>query len=110
MILRSRKKQLPANVIRTDTLLEKAMLTGRLADTLCSGTITAAQISVGTLSGGLLPTPPVSGSQCVIGEAGPEVIMPLKRAADGKLGVITSGQFSINETYLAFLKHHGLIK
>lgn len=24
--------------------------------------------------------------------------------------VITSGQFSINETYLAFLKHHGLIK
>lgn len=24
--------------------------------------------------------------------------------------VITSGQFSINETYLAFLKHHGIIK
>lgn len=47
-------------------------------------------------NGGVVNTPtffPLSGSQAgVMGEAGPEAIMPLKRGANGKLGVEASGQ------------------
>ena len=37
----------------------------------------------------------------VMGEAGPEAIMPLKRGADGKLGVAVAGHFGANRAAMA---------
>lgn len=45
-------------------------------------------------SGGIVNSPvlfPMRGGAGVMGEAGPEAIMPLARGADGKLGVRTTG-------------------
>jgi phage-related minor tail protein len=45
-------------------------------------------------SGGIVNSPvlfPMRGGTGLMGEAGPEAIMPLARSADGKLGVRTSG-------------------
>lgn len=44
--------------------------------------------------GGVVSQPtyfPMRGATGLMGEAGPEAIMPLRRGADGKLGVISSG-------------------
>ena len=44
--------------------------------------------------GGVVSTPthfPMQGATGLMGEAGPEAIMPLTRGADGKLGVRASG-------------------
>ena len=49
-------------------------------------------------NGGVVGSPTMfnhSGGLGVMGEAGPEAIMPLKRGADGKLGVQSSGSQSI---------------
>lgn len=51
-------------------------------------------------SGGVVSGPtmfPMAGGQTgLMGEAGPEAIMPLKRGPDGKLGVQAEGQGSVN--------------
>ena len=41
---------------------------------------------------------PMRGGTGLMGEAGPEAIMPLSRGADGKLGVAASGGQSVNVT------------
>lgn len=41
---------------------------------------------------------PMKGGTGLMGEAGPEAIMPLKRGADGRLGVAASGGNSVNVT------------
>jgi lambda family phage tail tape measure protein len=52
-------------------------------------------------SGGIVNSPvmfPLRGGTGLMGEAGPEAIMPLQRGADGKLGVRMGGQASTNVT------------
>ncbi|HHY50476.1 MAG TPA: phage tail tape measure protein [Alphaproteobacteria bacterium] len=52
--------------------------------------------------GGLIAAPtffPLPGGMGLAGEAGPEAILPLKRAADGSLGVASSGANTINVTF-----------
>jgi lambda family phage tail tape measure protein len=51
--------------------------------------------------GGIVDKPtlfPFAKGTGLMGEAGPEAIMPLQRAANGKLGVIASGGGSTNVT------------
>ena len=51
--------------------------------------------------GGVVNKPtifPFANGTGLMGEAGPEAIMPLQRAANGKLGVIASGGGSTNVT------------
>ncbi|MEM6587220.1 MAG: phage tail tape measure protein [Pseudomonadota bacterium] len=52
-------------------------------------------------SGGIVHSPthfPMRGGMGLMGEAGPEAIMPLTRGADGKLGVAASGGRAVNVT------------
>jgi len=52
-------------------------------------------------SGGVVRTPvafPMRGGTGLMGEAGPEAIMPLSRGADGRLGVKASGGASVHVT------------
>ena len=52
-------------------------------------------------SGGVVRSPvafPMRGGTGLMGEAGPEAIMPLSRGADGRLGVKASGGTSVNVT------------
>ncbi len=52
-------------------------------------------------SGGIVESPthfPMRGGAGLMGEAGPEAIMPLARGADGKLGVRGGGGRSVNVT------------
>lgn len=53
-------------------------------------------------SGGIVDRPtlfPMANGAGLMGEAGPEAIMPLKRGADGKLGVASSGGKSASITF-----------
>lgn len=54
-------------------------------------------------NGGVVGSPmffPMSGGQTgLMGEAGPEAIMPLKRGADGKLGVAGGGGVVVHQTF-----------
>lgn len=53
-------------------------------------------------SGGVVSSPsyfPMSGGLGLMGEAGPEAIMPLQRGADGRLGVASGGGGSVNVTF-----------
>jgi phage-related minor tail protein len=51
--------------------------------------------------GGVVNSPtffPMANGTGLMGEAGPEAIMPLKRGPDGKLGVSGGGKTVINQT------------
>lgn len=53
-------------------------------------------------NGGVVGSPTMfshSGGLGVMGEAGPEAIMPLKRGSDGKLGVAGGGNVTVNQTF-----------
>lgn len=55
-------------------------------------------------AGGVIGTPsyfPMSGGAGLAGEAGPEAIMPLQRAADGSLGVAAQGGGSVIHVQIA---------
>jgi phage-related minor tail protein len=50
-------------------------------------------------TGGIVSGPvtfPMRGGMGLMGEAGPEAIMPLTRGADGRLGVASQGGRSVN--------------
>jgi len=52
--------------------------------------------------GGVIASPsyfPLSGGLGLMGEAGPEAIMPLRRGADGSLGVAAAGGGAVNVTF-----------
>jgi hypothetical protein len=53
-------------------------------------------------NGGVVGSPTMfghSGGLGVMGEAGPEAIMPLKRGSDGKLGVAGGGNVTVHQTF-----------
>lgn len=55
-------------------------------------------------AGGIIGTPsyfPMAGGAGLAGEAGPEAIMPLQRAADGSLGVAAQGGGSVIHVQIA---------
>lgn len=55
-------------------------------------------------AGGVIGTPsyfPMAGATGLAGEAGPEAIMPLQRAADGSLGVAAQGGGSTIHVHIA---------
>lgn len=52
--------------------------------------------------GGVVSTPsyfPMGGNLGLMGEAGPEAILPLQRAADGRLGVASGGGGAVNVVF-----------
>ncbi len=54
--------------------------------------------------GGIIGTPsyfPMAGGAGLAGEAGPEAIMPLQRAADGSLGVAAQGGGNVIQVHIA---------
>jgi phage-related minor tail protein len=90
--------------------LEKSLTTGisSLLSGLTGGIGGASSSSLAAASGAIKPFaaggvigtpayfPLVGGGVGLAGEAGPEAIMPLKRGADGRLGVAGSGGNTIN--------------
>ncbi|MFK4813096.1 phage tail tape measure protein [Devosia sp. ZW T5_3] len=68
---------------------------GSLAGNLVESLFTATNPAVREFAkGGVIATPsyfPMSGGLGLMGEAGPEAIMPLARGADGRLGVAGGG-------------------
>ena len=81
-VLRSLALQLSATVVNRAT----APLTTFLEDAVSS--------VIPFAKGGVVSMPtrfPLSGGTGLMGESGPEAIMPLKRGSDGRLGVAASG-------------------
>jgi phage-related minor tail protein len=75
-------------------------LTGSVGNS-ASSSVTAASGAIKPFaSGGVIGTPTyfplLGGGAGLAGEAGPEAIMPLKRGADGRLGVAGGGGNTIN--------------
>jgi len=86
--------------------IKPAMPTGAPSSSSANGNIFSRGSVVPFANGGVVggPTyfPMFGGRTGLMGEAGPEAIMPLKRGKNGKLGVETSGQADnivINQTF-----------
>ncbi len=64
--------------------------------------------------GGVVNSPtlfPMAGTRTgLMGEAGPEAVLPLERGADGRLGVRSSGGGSVNVTYAPTINAPGATK
>jgi lambda family phage tail tape measure protein len=76
-------------------------LTGSAGGSAASASLTAASGAIKPFaSGGVIGTPSyfplVGGGVGLAGEAGPEAIMPLRRGADGRLGIAGSSGNTIN--------------
>jgi len=89
-----------ANTI-VDTVYSIAIkpVTGALGGLLAQGVAGVMGAGMPFANGGIVGTPttfPMRGGRGLMGEAGPEAIMPLARGPDGRLGVQAGGGRAVN--------------
>jgi phage-related minor tail protein len=77
-------------------------LVGGVVETLFAATNPAINGVIPFAKGGVIAAPsyfPMRGGVGLAGEAGPEAIVPLRRGADGSLGVASAGGGAVNVTF-----------